>query len=331
MMLRNWEADKAVVQDYFRFGDVLLEVSAPVRLRENLRLSLFRTAFQTAGKHIRLACRFGHIDPPKERPDRICGLMQYYYPDSHSGREAGTVLAGLFHKAKGRHLLWTIRYNDAPDKMEVVFEPEGAEDYLSYHELLKHIGLLEMLSKRQHFVFHSCYVGTDRLPAGSVAAGDDSPRAAVLFTGNSGIGKSTQGALWEKLGLGAVINGDRSLLFAREQMDGAGQTGPRFFAGGFVYCGSSNICKNSTLPIRAIVSLKQGPDNVIRRMPAGEAMKQIFLQLSGDMYELTDTDRRLAFAADLAATVPVYEYTCTKEDAAAFFLYDYLGANYGKT
>lgn len=71
---------------------------------------------------------------------------------------------------------------------------------------------------------------------------------AVLFTAPSGTGKSTQAELWRENRGAVVINGDRSVLRIIDSVP---------CASGLPYSGSSGICLNRTLPLRAIVYIEQ--------------------------------------------------------------------------
>ena len=73
---------------------------------------------------------------------------------------------------------------------------------------------------------------------------------AILFSGPSGVGKSTQAALWERCAGARVVNGDRALVDVGKKT-----------ANGIFYSGTSGISENVTAPVRAIVLLGQGSEN----------------------------------------------------------------------
>ncbi len=140
---------------------------------------------------------------------------------------------------------------------------------------------------------------------------------AILFSGPSGIGKSTQGDLWASAGEGTVINGDRVLLTPTEngiQVDS------------HYLCGSSNICANVTAPLKAIVLLEQGPNNSIRVLSPLERFKQVLAQLS---YRPEDPNHRLIvteLVEKLLSKTPVIQFTCRKDDSAVQYLKKYLSS-----
>lgn len=84
---------------------------------------------------------------------------------------------------------------------------------------------------------------------------------AVAFTGYSGVGKTTQAQLWEKYRNARIINGDK--VFIRG-------VGDEFYAYGSPWKGSSPYRENSKAPLKAIVVLRQGDKNEIRKLTQNE-------------------------------------------------------------
>lgn len=131
---------------------------------------------------------------------------------------------------------------------------------------------------------------------------------AILFTAPSGTGKSTQAELWRVHRPGAeVINGDRSILSC---------DGGRPFAHGIPLCGTSGITKNRSLPVRAIVVLRQGPENRIRRLGGREAFSLLFSECSVSLWSREDTETVTDLLNGIISSVPVYLYAC-RPDASA--------------
>ncbi len=130
---------------------------------------------------------------------------------------------------------------------------------------------------------------------------------AVLFCGASGVGKSTQAALWETV-LGAeIINGDRSIISRRQ--DG-------YYGCGSPYCGSSGIMSNREAPIHALLLLVQAKENSLRRVPVPEAFRRIFRELTVNTWDSAFMERALSLLAEFTALIPVYELRC-RPDAEA--------------
>ena len=141
--------------------------------------------------------------------------------------------------------------------------------------------------------------------------------AALLFSGDSGVGKSTQAELWHSV-LGArIINGDKT---------GIAFPNGRATAVGMPFSGSSTYYENATAPIRAIVMLSQAPENTIRRLTAPEAMRLLARQMPCQRWCAEDVTAVLEYAEQIATQVPVYRFACTKTAEAVTLLEQMLSA-----
>ena len=87
----------------------------------------------------------------------------------------------------------------------------------------------------------------------------------ILFTGPSGIGKTTQAELWQTCG-GTIINGDKVLV---RWKDG------QFYGCGLPWKGSSPYCLSRNVPLRGIVALRQAEENHIRPLEELECMEYV--------------------------------------------------------
>lgn len=137
----------------------------------------------------------------------------------------------------------------------------------------------------------------------------------ILFSGVSGIGKSTQAALWEEYAGANVKNGDRNLLHC---------IGGKEYACGLPYAGTSGICTDFTLPIRAIVFLGQAKENSIRRLAQKEAAKLLLSQSPVPNWEAMSVGRAMDAAARIAGNVPVYFLSCLPDRSAVELLQETL-------
>lgn len=182
-----------------------------------------------------------------------------------------------------------------------IYLPEGLYTQLS----LRHV--LTMLPLEQIMMEH----GTMILHASFVLYRDQ----AILFSGPSGIGKSTQGDLWANYGQGAVINGDRVLITPTEE---GIQVDSHFLSG------TSGICFNATAPLKAIVLLEQGPENVISQVKPLDRFRRLLCQLS---YFPEDLSQRICITGLLEKLLSkgnVIHYTCRKDESAFLCLKEYL-------
>lgn len=125
---------------------------------------------------------------------------------------------------------------------------------------------------------------------------------AILFSAPSETGKTTQANLWEKYRGSKTVNGDRALLQCLEG---------RWTAQGWPVCGTSEICNNTALPIKAIVMLSQGKDNRARRLTAMEAFPQLYSQITVNSWNRGLVQQSMDLIGGLISDVPVYHLSCT--------------------
>lgn len=134
---------------------------------------------------------------------------------------------------------------------------------------------------------------------------------AILFSAPSGTGKSTQAALWEQYAHAEQINGDRSVIRC---VDGV------WTAFGFPFAGSSGIYKNKSAPIRAIVVLRQTPENTIERLAAPEAFRLLYSETAIQRWNTQGHAAAVDLLIRLSAAVPVYRLCCTPDARAVDLL-----------
>lgn len=129
----------------------------------------------------------------------------------------------------------------------------------------------------------------------------------ILFTGPSGMGKSTQAGLWHRY-LGAqILNGDKTVL----------QLGvDRVTAWGSPYAGTSGIYRNENAPAAAIVALRQGRENLLRRLQGREALLELMPRMATALWADKWHIQAMDLAIALVERVPVYLLTC-RPDAEA--------------
>ena len=158
--------------------------------------------------------------------------------------------------------------------------------------LLEGVDLFDILAERGMLVLHSSYVLR--------AEGD-----AILFSGASGIGKSTQAELWREFAAARVINGDRSLVDVDHGM-----------AHGIFYSGTSGICENHSAPICAIVLPEQRAENRVFVPAHREAFMRLLNQCSYYPWDAESAALMTELVARLVGRVPVYRLDCRKDEGA---------------
>ncbi len=134
---------------------------------------------------------------------------------------------------------------------------------------------------------------------------------AICFSAPSGTGKSTQAELWRRHRGAEVINGDRILLRNQNGIE---------YACGLPFAGTSEICKNRELPLRAIVLLSQAKENRLERVGQMPAVKHLLSQIAVQKWSSDDISSALSIASRLAQTVPIYHLACLPDESAVEIL-----------
>lgn len=132
----------------------------------------------------------------------------------------------------------------------------------------------------------------------------------ILFSGPSGVGKSTQAALWEKNFGATVLNGDRAVIRQRDN---------GFIASGSPWCGSSGIYSRESVPVDAIVLLRQGKENQISLAEPKIAFREIYSQSIVHNWDIYFVDRICDLVEKLVSSVPVYILSCLPDPSAPIF------------
>ena len=130
---------------------------------------------------------------------------------------------------------------------------------------------------------------------------------AWLFSGHSGMGKSTHTALWHELFHTPYLNGDLNLIGAE---DG------ELKVYGMPWCGTSGIYTTNTQKLGGIVLL--GRDNSDHLETLGEAEKivRVMQRMISPAWTGEQMERNLDFAGKIVENSPVYYLKCTKNPSA---------------
>ncbi len=166
---------------------------------------------------------------------------------------------------------------------------------LNFDWLLGVTGLHKLFLQLGKAVFHASYI--------------DIGGEALLFAAPSETGKSTQADLWAQHAGAQVINGDRVAI---------GLKNGHYHAYGYPACGSSGICVNRTLPIRAIIVLEQGCENRVLPMTPGEKFRACLSGMVINAWEAEETAMAMDLVEKWLENIPIYRFICRKDaDAVA--------------
>ncbi len=179
----------------------------------------------------------------------------------------------------------------SPDGKHVLvrYAPGMADRFGALRGCLIELPMEELLLKHHRFFLHASLV--------------TSPWGGILFSGDCGVGKSTQAGLWQTHRGSRLINGDRAIL----------EKGHPWRAHGSPYVGSSACYVRESVPVRAIVFLSQGPAPVITPLSPGDGFRRLLLQSSMERTSPESVDALCDLLTDLVSTVPLYHMTATMD------------------
>ncbi len=189
-------------------------------------------------------------------------------------------------------ILAKYNYINASD-CEVYFTPRSFPVFMDERYFWTSVPLAQLLLPKKAVLMHASFV--------------DIGGSAVLFSAPCGTGKSTQAELWRVHRNAEIINGDKAGVFLK---DG------KAFAGGLPFCGTSKICKNRNLPLKAIVLLSQGKENRVKRLTGFEALQGVINNIYLDLSAPLEKQMCIDFVIELLEKVPVISLECTPDERA---------------
>lgn len=140
---------------------------------------------------------------------------------------------------------------------------------------------------------------------------------AILFSGPSGIGKSTHAELWcRHIEDTHVVNGDRCLIYKDKE--------GKYWAGAWPVCGSSQICLTEAYPLKAIVFMGQAPHNEVVPVRPMQLFKQLSSQVTINWWNKSQAGQALDSLQHMLGKVNMCNYACNLTPEAPKYLNNYL-------
>ncbi|MBR5773817.1 MAG: hypothetical protein IKY44_03090 [Clostridia bacterium] len=191
-------------------------------------------------------------------------------------------------------------------ELSVLHIGEGNTVYVSAHELSP-INIHKSLALETRILdFDGIF-----MHASLVKAGD----RGIAFSAPSGVGKSTQAALWQKHRGAKILNGDRAAIRIADE---------GCLAYGSPWAGSSGIYHNDFARLSAIVFLSQGAENTVTRLSGARAFGAV---MKGGILPYWSKDK-MSLACNIAerilSRVPVFELSCRPDLSAVEELEKYI-------
>lgn len=214
------------------------------------------------------------------------------HPDGRGG-----YFRSFFDEPRGLSAYAVATYDYPRGRIQVDYLERGAICVSEMGNSFFHLGFEAMLIHKNRLCLHAACVRTHL--------------GGILFSGPSGIGKSTQAQLWCDNRGARQINGDRPIL----SRDGEG-----WLAWGSPYAGSSRCHINESCPVTAIVMLRQAAECSLRRLRLPEAFRAVWSGLTVYDWDRTFVETASNLTMELIASVPVLEFACTPDQQAVDYL-----------
>lgn len=133
----------------------------------------------------------------------------------------------------------------------------------------------------------------------------------ILFLGPSGIGKTTQAERWAQYRKARIINGDVGFVQ---------QTSEGYVAWGTPWHGSSPYCENASVPVKALVVLKQSPENALRLLTGFEKVAEVSGSILHPTWMEDGVEQCAVLLHDMLNDLPVYRLDNRADEEAVQIL-----------
>ena len=168
------------------------------------------------------------------------------------------------------------------------------------------IGLPDLFLENDAAIVHASFVGVGG--------------KGILFAGPKRQGKSTQAELWKRHKNAVVINGDRAAVRA---------SGGETLACSVPFCGSSRVCLNMQLPVRAIVFPEKGERNFVTPLSPMESFLRLIGCISYTQEDPAAKERALLIAERIVSSNTCLRLVCRPDAGAVEALASALGLGNG--
>jgi hypothetical protein len=157
----------------------------------------------------------------------------------------------------------------------------------------------EYIYTNQVFVNRVIFLGGVMIHSSCIAYKDQ----AILFSADSGTGKSTHTGLWKELYQDDVrfINDDKPILRI---------VNDKVYAFGTPWSGKTDLNSNLALPLKGIVILERGINNEINEVTLNEVIKTVFANIIVPNENKDIASLALSTYNDILNKVPLYRLKC---------------------
>ncbi len=132
---------------------------------------------------------------------------------------------------------------------------------------------------------------------------------AWLFSGHSGMGKSTHTALWHEYAGTPYLNGDLNLIGKSEEGEG-------YCIYGIPWCGTSGLCTTETRELGGIILLGRDEEDHVEELSPFEQVLRVTQRMISPAWTEQMATGNLEFVEQIAEQTWITQLFCTKNPSA---------------
>lgn len=132
---------------------------------------------------------------------------------------------------------------------------------------------------------------------------------AWLFSGHSGMGKSTHTALWHEYADTPYLNGDLNLIGKSEEGEG-------YCIYGIPWCGTSGLCTTETVELGGIILLGRDAEDYVEELSPFEQVLRVTQRMISPAWTEQMASGNLEFVEQMAEKTWITQLFCTKAPSA---------------
>lgn len=170
---------------------------------------------------------------------------------------------------------------------------------------------------RLFFLYHAQLRGYFALHSASILYQDK----AWLFSGHSGMGKSTHTALWHELLQTPYLNGDLNLMGIKDGI-------PVIY--GIPWCGTSEIFTTKCHELGGIILLGRDTTDHVEELEPDEKVLRVMQRMISPAWTGEMVEKNLEFSEKLVGLIQVWTLYCTKNPSAVYTIKEEIDKIYSK-
>ena len=139
----------------------------------------------------------------------------------------------------------------------------------------------------------------------------------IIISAPSETGKTTHAHFWRDYKNAIILNGDNACCYKEDKWN----------AFSLPWSGTSGECVNRSIPVKALVILKQGSENTATKLEKLDAFSNAFSNVQYPSYDKSKTEKTVDLLEDFLKSIPVFLFECRNEKESADVLEKVLEEN----